>query len=52
MSNVNKQKSLLQVRKFSRHYSPQNGCMSIVKKRVASVGVSQVCSPFTAHLSC
>jgi len=44
MSNVNTQNSLLQMRQFSRHYSSQIGCMSSVKKRVASVGVSHVCS--------
>jgi len=52
MSNVNTQNSLLQVRQFSRQYSSQIGCMSSVKKRVASVGVSHVCRPFTVHLSC
>jgi len=50
MSFVNTQISLLQV-KFSRHYSSLIGCGSSVKKRLASVGVSQVCSPYSAQLS-
>jgi len=43
MSDVNTQISLLQ-EELSMHYSSLIGCMSSVKTRLASVGVSQVCS--------
>jgi len=48
MSYVNTQISLLQL-KFSRYYSYLIGCISSVKTRLASVGVSQVYSPYSAH---
>jgi len=51
MSYVKTQISLLQV-EFSRHYSSLIGCMSFVKTLVASVEVTQVCSPYSAQLSC
>ena len=51
MSDVNTQISLLQV-EFSMHYSSVIGCMSRIKTRLASVGVSQVCSPYSIQLSC
>jgi len=51
MSYVNTQISLLEV-KFSRIYSSLIGCMSSVKTRLALVGVSQICSPYSAQLSC
>jgi len=49
-SYLNTQISLLQV-KFSRHYSSLIGCVSRVKTRLASVGVVQICSPYSAQLS-
>jgi len=51
MSHVNTQISLHQV-EFSRHFSYQIGCMSSVKTLLVSVGVSQVCSPYSAQLRC
>jgi len=51
MSEVNTQISLLQV-ELSMHYSSLIGCMSRIKTRLASVGVSQVCSPCSVQLSC
>jgi len=51
MSYVNTQISLHEV-KFSRHYSSLIGCISGVKTRLALVGVSQICSPQSAQLSC
>jgi len=50
MSDVNTQISLLQV-EFTRHYLSLIGCMLSVKKILVSVGVSQVCSPYSAQLS-
>jgi len=49
MSDANTQISLLHV-EFSRHFSYQIGCMSSVTTLLASVVVSQVCSPYSAHL--
>jgi len=51
MSDVNTQISLLQV-EFSMHYSFLIGCISSVKKRLAAVGVRQVCGSYSAQLSC
>jgi len=51
MSYVNTQISLFQV-KFSRHFSSLIGCMSSVKTRLALVGVSQICSPYSSQWSC
>jgi len=51
MSEVNTQISLLQV-ELSMHYSSLIGCMSRIKTRLASVGVSEVCSPCSVQLSC
>ena len=51
MSEVNTQISLLQV-ELSMHYSSLIGCMSRIKTRLASVGVSQFCSPCSVQLSC
>jgi len=51
MSYENTQISLHEV-KFSRQYSSLIGCMSSVKSRLASLGLSQTCSPYSAHLSC
>jgi len=51
MSEVNTQISLLQV-ELSMHYSSLIGCMSRIKTRLASVGVSEVCCPCSVELSC
>jgi hypothetical protein len=51
MSYVNTQISLLQVQ-FSRHYLFLIGCMPSVKTRLSLVGVSQICSPYSAKLCC
>jgi len=51
MSGVNTHISLIQVY-FSRHYLFLIGCMSRVKTLLASVGLGQVCSPYSAQLSC
>jgi len=51
MSDVNTQISLLHV-EFSRHYLSLIGCISNFKTLLASVGVSQVCSPNSAQLIC
>jgi len=51
MSHANTQISLLQV-EFFRHYLSLFGCMSSVKTLLASVGVCQVYSPYSAQLSC
>jgi len=51
MSGVNTQISLLQV-EFSRHYLSLIGSILKVKTLLASVGLSQVCSPYSAQLSC
>jgi len=51
MSDVNTQLSFLEV-EFSRHYLSLIGCMSSVKTLLASVGVRQVWSPYSAQLSC
>jgi len=51
MSYENTQISLHQV-EFSRQYMSLIGCMSSVKTRLASVGLSHVCSPYSAQLSC
>jgi len=51
MSDVNTQITLLQV-ECSSHYFFLIGCMSSVKTLLASVGVSQVCSPYSEQLSC
>jgi len=51
ISYVNIQISLIQV-KFSRHNSSLIGCMTSVKTRLALVEVSQICSPYSAQLSC
>jgi len=48
MSNAIIQISLLQV-ELSMHHSSLDGCMSSVITRLASVGVSQVCSPYSVH---
>jgi len=49
LSDVNTQISLLQVQ-FSSHYLSPIGCMSSFKTLLASVGVSQVRSPYSAQL--
>jgi len=51
MSGVNTQISLLHV-DFSRHYLSLIGCMWSVKTLLFSVGVSQVCSPYSWQLCC
>jgi len=51
MSDVNTQISLLHV-DFSRNYLSLMGCMWSVKKLLLSVGLRQVCSPYSAQLSC
>jgi len=48
---VNTQILFLQV-EYSRHYLFLIGCMSSVKTLLASVGVSQVCSSYSAQLGC
>jgi len=48
MSYENTLISVLQV-EFFRQYSSLIGCMSSVKTRLDSVGVSQVCSPYSTH---
>jgi len=34
------------------HYSSVIGCMTRVETLLASVGVSQICSPYSPQLSC
>jgi len=50
MSDINTQISLLQV-EFTWHYLSLIGCMLSVRTILVSVGVSQVCSPYSAQLS-